>query len=234
MKTGTLILAMHDTPGERAVAERVRDHLLANGRREVFVGFHHGSPDCLDVFLDMNREGVDTYCILPLTVFEGRQTVWKMPEHLTLPDNSGSWTMIGEHDVATRFSTAVGADVGLGEAIARHPGPVEPDTGVILVCRGSELSFAERTIGLYAEFLRDLGWPVAMAFAVHGHPDISDALASMEGYPRLRIVPFFIDPDSRSLRTILSEVHREHVLEPCISEHEEFLRVFDRKVPDGW
>ncbi len=111
MKTGIIVLGQHsDSPGGRRVAERFAEHLESKGRKTVRVAYHSGSPGAEEVMLSMNREGVDTFSIVPLSVSEGRKTVWLMPKGLRLPDNFGSWTMIGGKDVATRFATALGAD----------------------------------------------------------------------------------------------------------------------------
>ena len=93
MKTGILILAQSSK--NQTVAEAVADELKKHGRRNVRIGYHFSSPRSDDVMVDMfESDGVDTFCILPLCMAEGRMTVWKMPNQLGLPDNSGSWRTV--------------------------------------------------------------------------------------------------------------------------------------------
>jgi len=219
-----------------AVAERARLFLESRGRRNVYVGCHTGTPDCYDVFLQMNGDGVDTYCILPLVISEGDTSVWKMPAHLTLPDNSGSWTMIGEHDVATRFSTAMGCEPSIGEALGRNLGAVDDKVGVILACHGSALSFSGRTMEYYAGYLRYLGWKVRVAYCGRDSGSMVDSADSLaeEGCGRVRIVPFYISSDSPSFVRSLEVVRIPYVVEDAVADYPEFLEVLDSKVPEDW
>ena len=113
-------------------------------------------------------EGVDTFCILPITVAEGNQTVWNMPKRIGLPDNAGSWRMVGEHDVATRFSTALGRDPRMTEAILDMLGAPSEGDGILLLAHGSELSMSAKTAEYYAEALRLNGWKAECGFARFG------------------------------------------------------------------
>ncbi len=80
----------------------------------------------------MHDEGVDTFCIIPLTVSEGRHTVWLMPGSVSLPDNFGLWTYVHGKDVATRFATALGSDARIaGSLVDREEAP-DPGAAILL------------------------------------------------------------------------------------------------------
>ncbi len=236
MKVGTLILAINSTPSENKVALRVKEYLLSKERKNVFIGYHNGTPDCYEIFLEMNRQGIDTYCILPLTVAEGNLTIWDMPKHLSLPDNSGSWTMIGNHDVATRFSTALGCEPSIGIAMEKELGEPEPDVGVVVMAHGSKLSLSEKTAEYYAEYLRNLGWNAVTAFARHEPRTTSEAenLLKEKGCTSLKVVPLFITAEGASYKESLSKLSLPFTVIKPLSEYPEFYEILNSKVPEDW
>ncbi|MBQ7979352.1 MAG: hypothetical protein IJ248_06350, partial [Candidatus Methanomethylophilaceae archaeon] len=72
MNTGVIVLGQHSgSAGERAVAERCAGFLRDNGRRNVNIAFHYGTPSSDIVMESMNLDGVDTFVILPLAISEG-------------------------------------------------------------------------------------------------------------------------------------------------------------------
>lgn len=240
MKAGTIVLAQHsDSPGEVSFAERCAEYLRSRGRKNVRIAFHSGVPNSNDVLEEMfEKDGVDTFCILPLAMAEGNQTIWNMPRRMGLPDNSGSWRMVGEHDVATRFATALGRSKHMAEAVVRRMGGPVPGEGVLLLAYGSALSQSEKTAEYYAEALREAGWKAVCGFANHGRSatDAADEL-KREGCISVRVLPLCITIEGRSVSNAI-EMLREHdvpatISEP-ISEFEEFLEILDSKVPEDW
>ncbi len=239
MKTGTILLAQHSSsPGERMIAERCAEYLRSKGRKDVRIAFHSGSPGSEEVMLAMNEEGIDTFAIVPLSISEGRKTVWLMPNAMGLPDNCGSWRMIGKKDVATRFATALGQDPRMASALVRREGSPEDGTGILLLSRGSTHSQCRKTAEYYADALRGAGWKVECGCCLHGRP-IGEAVESLKdaGAVRIRVVPMFIAFDGRSAeesKSLLSESEMEIDYSEPLSEIPIYLEIVDNKVPDGW
>lgn len=240
MKAGTIVLAQHSrNPGEVRFAERCADYLRSRGRKNVRVAFHSGTPGSNEVLEEMFvKDGVDTFCILPLAIAEGNQTVWNMPKGMGLPDNSGSWRMVGEHDVATRFATALGRSGYMAEAIVRRMGPPAPEEGILLLAYGSALSQSGKTAEYYAGALRAAGWKAACGYANHGctAAEAAEELRG-EGCTSIRVLPLCISVDGRSISNAIASLGKTDVpatiLEP-ISGYEEFLEILDSKVPEDW
>ena len=236
MKTGVIVLAMHShIPAEVSFAERCADHLRSEGRKNVCVAYHFGEPDSCQTLESMfTDEGIDTFCILPLTVAEGNQTVWNMPKKLGLPDNAGSWRMVGEHDVATRFATALGRDSRMAEAILEYLGAPSDDAGILLLAHGSELSMSGKTAEFYAEVIREAGWKAECGFARFGRTT-SEAVASLreKGCRTIRILPLSITVEGRYMRDAIASAGPAELLEP-ISGLPAFLEIIDSKVPEDW
>ena len=136
MKTGVIILGNRSSKECLEVAERARDYLESNGRKNIRIAFHEGDPSSDAVMDEMNREGIDTFAILPLAISEGETTVWSMPKKLGLPDNCGSWRMMNGKDVATRFATALGSNHALAEELVKREGEVRKDTALLLISFG--------------------------------------------------------------------------------------------------
>ena len=107
MKTGIIVLGKNSaSTGEQKVVAECCRYLAEHGHRNVYPAFHIGEPRSDRVLKRMFlEEGIDTFCVLPMALAEGNLTIWNMPKRIGLPDNSGSWTMIGKHDVAIRFAT---------------------------------------------------------------------------------------------------------------------------------
>ena len=200
MRTGVIVLGQHSSsPGERAAAERCAEYMASQGRRNVRVAFHSGSPGSEQVMLEMNAEGVDTFAIVPLSISEGRKTVWLMPKGLRLPDNCGSWAIIGGKDVATRFATALGPDPRMASALTAREGDPGEGEAVLLLSRGSSHSQCRKTAEYYAEAFREKGWRAECAYCRHG-TGVQEAVSSIvgDGYGRIRVVPLFIGFDGAS------------------------------------
>ncbi len=232
-------MAQHsDSPGERKVAEMCARFLEENGRKNVRIAFHSGSPGSEEVMLDMNREGVDTFAIVPLSVSEGRKTVWLMPKAMRLPDNCGSWTMIDGKDMATRFATALGPDPDMASALAEREGKPEDGTAIMLLARGSTHSSCARTAEFYADALRKAGWHVECGYSVHGRT-VKDAAKAIvdSGFGRIRVVPLFIAFDGRSsedaMKTLSGFDAEVSYAEP-VSRIPIYLNIINNKVPEGW
>ncbi len=237
MKTGTIVLAQHASiPAECEFAEKCADFLRSRGRRNVRVAYHRGSPSSDEVVTGMfEDEGVDTFCILPLAIAEGNQTVWNMPHAMGLPDNAGSWRMVGEHDVATRFSTAMGREPSIAEGIARMLGPVPESAGVVLVAYGSELSQSARTAEYYATELIERGWKAVCGYARHG-PTAAEAVEGLrsQGCKSLKVVPLSITVEGKSMKEAIESIGGEAGVLPPVSSLPEFLELLDKKVPEDW
>ena len=239
MKTGTIVLAQHSgSPGERRMAERCAGFLESRGRKNVRIAYHYGSPRSEDVMARMFDDGVDTFAIVPLSISEGRMTVWLMPDAMGLPDNCGSWTMMGGRDVATRFATALGRDPAMASALAEREGEPVEGTAVLVLAHGSSHSQCARTSEFYADALRRAGWRAECAYCRHDR-GIKDAVSSLaeEGYGRIRVVPLFIAFDGRSAseaRGILRDAGVEVEYSEPVSEIPLYLETLDAKVPEGW
>ncbi len=239
MKTGTIVLAQHsDSTGERRVAERCARYLEEHGRKNVRIAYHSGEPGSERVMLEMNAEGVDTFAIVPLSISEGRKTVWLMPKALRLPDNCGSWTMIDGKDVATRFATALGRDPSMASALAEREGRPDKDTAILLLARGSTHSDCARTSEFYADALREAGWRTECGYCHHGRT-VEEAVEALvgEGYGRIRVVPLFVAFDGRSAddaRKILSSISVDVEYSEPVSEIPVYIEIMNNKVPEGW
>lgn len=234
MKTGVMVLGMHSgIPAEVSFAERCAEYLRSRGRKNVRVAFH--DRDSCEVLEGMFvSEGVDTFCILPITVAEGNQTVWNMPKRIGLPDNAGSWRMVGEHDVATRFSTALGRDPRMAEAILDMLGAPSEGDGILLLAHGSELSMSAKTAEYYAEALRLNGWKAECGFARFGTTAAEAAQALREqGCVTVRILPLSITASGEHMRNAIASAGPAEVLEP-ISCLPAFMEILDSKVPEDW
>ncbi len=239
MKTGVMVLAQHSSSeGERAVAERCADYLRANGRKDVHIAYHYGTPSSDDVMESMNRGGVDTFVILPLAISEGKMTVWTMPKKIGLPDNCGSWRMMNGRDVATRFATALGKNYALADELIEREGPVRTDTVLLVIAYGSETKECEDTARFYAEKFEDQGWMTEIAFCRHGRT-VEEAIASVRssGIDRMRVIPLFISFDGKAAvqakKTLDSSGLDISYSEP-VSDLVSFYKILDSKVPDDW
>lgn len=236
MKTGIIVLAQ--STKNQAVAEYVADELSKRGRRNVRTGYHFGTPRSDDVLVDMfESDGVDTFCILPLCIAEGRMTIWKMPEQLGLPNNSGSWRMIGDHDVATRFACAVGFDEKLADAIVYELGEPAEGTGVLVLARGSAMSIASKVADRYVSHIREHGWRAAYSFTDAGEPTIDGALIELSGCRRIVLVPLMIGTDREGYATAVGKVRgtgAEVVETRPVSSYPEFIDNLDSRIPEDW
>ena len=240
MKTGVIVLGMDSgLPDGKRIAEKCAGYLVSAGRKNVRTAYHRGEPSSDAVMLDMFHQGVDTFAILPLTVSEGKLTVWEMPGKLRLPDNSGSWTILEGKDVATRFATALGRDPRMAEALAEREGNPADDTGLLLAAWGSPHSQCRKTAEYYAGCLRDRGWAAEFGFTGMGVPSVLEAAEKLreQGALRIRIIPLMISADSPSLsgafRNLVSLGFDAEMAEP-ISHIPVFMEILDSKVPEKW
>ena len=241
MKTGIIVLG-HDSNSRqcRNIIDRTCEDLRKDGFRNVSPAFHFGEPRSDSVIRSMFTDhGIDTFCILPITVSEGNMTIWNMPKQLGLPDNSGSWMMIGKHDVATRFATAMGTSDIMAEAIIRRMGVPKDDTGIIVLTHGSELSLSEKTAEFYSACLTESGWKSCCAYSRKGPTDIVEAAYELKdrGCKRFRVLPLSVTTDGRyfleSVRRLESAGANYEVLEP-VSSYPEFYEILRTKIPEDW
>lgn len=234
-----MVLAQHaSSEGERSVAERCADYLRSNGRKNVHIGYHYGTPSSDTVMESMNRDGVDTFVILPLSISEGKMTVWTMPKKLGLPDNCGSWRMMNGKDIATRFATALGKNYALAEELIAREGTVRQDTALLVLAYGSETRDSEDTARFYAEKLKEYGWRTEIAFCRRGR-SISEAIQSVKGsgISRIRVIPLFIAFDGRASSQAKGELDSSGLTVSYsrpVSDLVSFYKILDSKVPDGW
>ena len=239
MKPGIIVLAQHaSSEGERAVAERCTDLLVRNGRRNVRIAFHYGTPSSDYVMTEMNKDGVDTFVILPLSVSEGKMTVWEMPKKLGLPDNCGSWRMMGGKDVATRFATALGKNYALADELSLREGDAEQDTALLFLAYGSETHDCEDTARFYSDRLEEKGWKTELAFCKHGRT-VDEAISSIKNseISKIRVIPLFIAFDGRNAEIAKDQIENsglEVVFSKPISDLVSFYKILDSKVPEGW
>ena len=239
MKTGIIVLGLDsDSKGCRSFTERCADFLREKGRKNVFAAFYRGTPYAGDVMREMHGTGIDTFCILPLMISEGKHTVWLMPKSVFLPDNFGSWTMLDGKDVATRFSTALGSDPRMAEELVRREGKSEPGTAILLVNRGSPHSSAERDASYYAEAFREAGWDSDYASAVR-EDEISKATRELidKGNTSIRVVPLFINFEGKYSDIVREKLKATGIdvrYSAPISEITKYLEILDSKVPEGW
>ena len=142
--------------------------------------------------------------------------------------------MVGEHDVATRFATALGRDSRMAEAILEYLGVPSDDAGILLLAHGSELSMSGKTAEYYAEVIREAGWKAECGFARFGRTT-SEAVASLreKGCKTIRILPLSITVEGRYTRDAIASAGPAELLEP-ISGLPAFLEIIDSKVPEDW
>jgi cobalamin biosynthesis Co2+ chelatase CbiK len=239
MRTGIIVLGLHSTsPGQASVAERVARFLESNGRRNVRIAYHPGTPSSDEVMEEMNRDGVDTFAILPLVISEGVSSVWHMPSKLGLPDNCGSWRMMNGKDIATRFATALGCNDALAKELVEREGGPQDGTAAILISYGSPNKDCSETASFYSEYLRKAGWRTEVCFCRHGRP-VPEAMDSLmaEGYRSIRVIPLFIafdGPAAAESKKVLESYDAEIEYSEPVSMLDSFLLILDSKVPDGW
>ena len=224
---------------ERRLADETVAYLSSRGRKNVFSAFLYGEDPYEVMASKFNDEGIDTFSIVPLCISEGKQTVWDMPAAIHLPDNSGSWTMIGEHDVATRFATALGRDPVMAEAITTRLGEPAEGTGVLVLAYGSNLSQCGKTARYYADCIRSKGWETAFGFTGIGSSSVSEAADGLmeRGCFKIIIVPLFTAFSGKSAehaKRILSGVKAEVSYTEPVSHYPEFMEIIDSKIPEGW
>ncbi len=241
MKTGIIVLG-HDSNSRqcRKIIDDICVDLRKDGFKNVFPAFHFGEPRSDSVIRSMFTDhGIDTFCILPIAFSEGNMTIWKMPQQLGLPDNSGSWMMICEHDVATRFATAMGASDTMAEAIIERIGAPDSDTGIIVLTHGSELSLSEKTAEFYSACLTESGWKTCCAYSKTGPRDIVEAADELKdmGCRKFKVLPLSVTTDGRyfldSIRKMESTGADFEVLGP-VSSYPEFYDILRSKVPEDW
>ncbi len=235
MKTGVIVLAQHHTPDEVRIAEECAGYIRSRGHPEVRTAYFRGSVPPFDVMAEMNAGGTDTFCILPLVVSEGRMSVWDMPASLHLPDNCGSWTMVGDRDVATRFATALGKDSRMASALVEREG--EPDgSAVLLISRGSPHSTAAKVAEYYAEAFRKAGWRTECSFSRYGEsPESVAARLAAEGYGKLRAVPLYVSFTGGSADRVRASLTGAEVrYSEALGNVPVFREILESKVPEGW
>jgi sirohydrochlorin ferrochelatase len=238
MKTGIIVLGLHsDSEDSRYFAERCAEYLRKNGRKNVFPAFYRGTPFAGDVMRMMHDDGIDTFCILPLTVSEGKHTVWLMPDSVFLPDNFCSWTMLDDKDVATRFSTALGSDQKMAELLVQREGTPVKGTGILLVNRGSPHSSAKRDAAFYTEAFRQAGWDAEFASAREDEASEAAHRLIDDGNDSITVIPLFIRFSGKYSEIIRKELEgtgcNVSYSDP-ITEIPEYMEILDSKVPDGW
>ena len=239
MNAGVIVLGQHsDSAGERAVAERCAGFLRDNGRRNVNIAFHYGTPSSDIVMESMNLDGVDTFVILPLAISEGRMTVWNMPGRLGLPDNCGSWRMMNGKDVATRFATALGKNDALADDLIEREGPPDDGTVLLLISYGSANRECSDTAEFYASKLKQEGWRTEIAYCHHGRTVI-DVISDLKlnGTKQIRVIPLFIAFDGPSAERAKHELETsglDIVYSKPVSDLGSFYKILDSKVPEGW
>lgn len=239
MKTGVIVYGQHaSSVKEKELAEKCAEHLRSKGRKNVRIGFYHGDPAVDAVLYDMFKEGIDTFVFLPLAIAEGRSTIWLMPAKVHLPDNCGSWAIIDDKDIATRFATALGRDPRMAETLCGKMGIPDDKTGILMLSYGSELSQSSKTAEYYAEKLRGAGWKVECGYSRYGTP-VEEAIGRLvdSGVSGIRAIPLFISFDGVSVEPVrkkLEDAPVEVTLEPPVSEMDVFLDILDSKVPEDW
>jgi hypothetical protein len=240
MKGGTILLIRDSNdPSELSLAEKARSYLEDKGVLNIRIASHKGFPPIAEVMDSMFEEGTDSFAIIPMLISEGRLSTWIMPKEAGIPDNCGSWRMMGGQDVAMRFSTTPGVDRDLMDSVADSLGEPEKGTGILLIHYGSGLSMAAKNIGMYADRISKRGWPVSYAALSKGSEELERAVRELseKGVSKVRVLPAFIHFDEDRYRWALDRVGRSfgavEVLEP-VSSREEFLRAIERRVPDEW
>ena len=240
MKTGCMVMGLHkSSQEERGLADDVVAYLSSRGRKNVFSVFLNGEDPYEVMASKFSNEGIDTFAIVPLCISEGKQSIWDMPAALHLPDNSGSWTMVGEHDVATRFATALGRDPNMADAITGRLGEPEEGTGILILAYGSNLSQCGKSASYYAEHIQSKGWKTAIGFTGIGSPDVSEASDELtgNGCSRIVVVPLFMTFSGKSAehaKKILDGIDAEVSYTEPVSRLPEFLEIIDSKIPEGW
>ena len=239
MKTGCMVMGLHKgSQEERGLADDVVAYLSSRGRKNVFSAFLYGEDPYKVMASKFSDEGIDTFAIVPLCISEGKQSIWEMPAALHLPDNSGSWTMVGEHDVATRFATAMGKDPLMAEAIAEGLGEPKGDTGILVLAYGSNLSQCGKTADYYAGYIRSKGWKAAFGFTGIGSPGVSEAARLVsEGCSKITVVPLFTafsGKSAESAKDALENIDAEVSYTEPVSHLPVFREIIDSKIPEGW
>ena len=240
MRNGCMVMGLHiGSQEERRLADNVIAYLSSKGRKNVFSAFLYGEDPFEVMASKFNDEGIDTFSIIPLCISEGQQSIWDMPAAIHLPDNSGSWTMVGEHDVATRFATALGRDPSMAEAIAESLGEPKGDTGILLLAYGSNLSQCGKTADYYTEYIRSKGWKASFAFTKLGTPKVSDAADELvsDGCSKITVVPLFTTfsgKSAESAKDALRDIGADVSYTEPVSRLQAFMEIIDSKIPEGW
>ncbi len=241
MKTGIIVLGRDScNESENRTVMRCCEYLREHGHRNVFPAFHFGGPRSDDVVREMFlRDGIDTFSILPLAAAEGNMTIWHMPKQIGLPDNSGSWAMIGEHDIAVRFATALGRSARMAKAIMSEIGEPYEGCGALILYKSSELSIARKVADYYTEAVRSIGWTAECCGCPGSAGSLEETVRRLrdEGCSKLTVIPLFVSAGGRQYEDAVRELDgagAEYVLSPPLSEYREFYEILESKVPEGW
>jgi len=222
------------------VANRCAQYLKERGRKNVSIAYNYGSPLAEEVIERMmGSEGVDTFCILPLTVAEGNLTLWVMPKQFTEPGDAKSWTVVGEHDAEIRSSTTKKDREKMADAIVRNIGKPKKGVGVVVLARGSKEAQSEMVAGYYAERIGSAGWPCRTAFSRHGPRNVTEAVSELkeEGCSEILLVPLFICTAGKSCKEALEDLKKtgvKHTVSGALASYPEFMEILDSRVPENW
>ena len=240
MKTGCMVMGLHKgSSEERAFTDSVVEWLRSRGRKNVFQSYFRGEDPYSVLASKFNDEGIDTFAVIPLCISEGKQTIWSMPAAIRLPDNSGSWTMVGDHDVAIRFATAMGRSPTIADGISRELGDPEEDSGVLLLAYGSELSQCVKTSEYYRDDLISRGWKAECGYTRLGAPSPAEAAKELVsgGCSSVIVLPLFTTFKGRSAeeaKRSLEDFDADIKYMSPVSELPEFMDLIDSKIPEGW
>lgn len=239
MKTGIIVLGQHSSSaGEWEVVERCADILEKNGRSDVNIAFHYGTPSSDAVMEQMNAVGIDTFVILPMAISEGKMTVWQMPKKMGIPDNCGSWRMMNGKDIAVRFATALGLNDALADELIEREGPPRADTALLLISYGSKNDHCFETAEFYASKLQNAGWIAETAYCHYGK-GVKDTLAGLKDrrMEHICVIPLFIafdGPSAERAKQDLESSGMDIQYSKPISDLKSFYLILDSKVPEGW
>ncbi|MGN0098174.1 MAG: sirohydrochlorin chelatase [Candidatus Methanomethylophilaceae archaeon] len=233
------------------LAYRLIEGLVSRGHHNVYAAFLDGHPGPEEVMASLAESGVDSVMVFPLTVAEGRLTVRLMPERLGMPDNSCSYTYVGDRNVTMRFMTAFGEDPRVLDIVCDRAidAGADPDSGILVLARGSRNSSNRRMAERVVSSFRSRGFSrVSSCSMKHGDVGIGEAICELvsEGASSVVIAPmvFLKDTVADCLSSELGfsdnglvgfqDLNVPVIVSEPIGFDTVLVDSIDERIPDGW
>ncbi len=245
MKTGVILLAHRPDDSIRPVAEWYAERLEEKGHKDVHLAYQIGDPNVKDVLKMMNVHGQNnTFVVIPLLLFEGDISVWRMPGQMDMPDNSCSFTYSTGTHIAIRFTTTFDRSDALSETILERleEAGAEKDDGILVISHGSRLSMQSKAVDKHIDYISGKGYSnIQKAVMRYDGPSIGESIQKLidNGAKRIVVVPLFLFEGKSVKETIPGIISALHLDVPVICTETigrsyRLLEEMSGKIPKGW